>query len=184
MKSGECSKTLIGHNSSVICLELVPGEHPVETLISGSWDKTIKIWYYSLMESFLYIQSLSVFCFCRCIKKGKLLKTLKGHKNSVMNVKVVSKDTLVSASSDAKIKIWYDSFSMKINYYSCIKFVSFRNFLTGNCLKTLHGHTDGVSCLKILNSDMLISGSNDNTLKIWYILFLLILLAFKINQNA
>ena len=65
----------------------------------------------------------------RTLKDGELLNTLIGHENGIMSIQVVSKQTLISASSDTKIKIW--------------------DLVTGICLKTLHGHTVYIFFIKI-----------------------------------
>jgi COMPASS component SWD3 len=57
-----------------------------QTLVSGSWGKTIHIWH---------------------LATGKLLRTLQGHSRSVQSV-AISPDgqTLVSSSLDKTIKVW------------------------------------------------------------------------------
>ena len=57
-----------------------------QTLVSGSWDKTIKVWELST---------------------GKLVRTLTGHENPVDSV-AISPDgqTLVSGSDDKTIRVW------------------------------------------------------------------------------
>lgn len=42
MKTGECLKTLIGHNSHVTSVAWLPDRD--DRLVSGSWDETIKLW--------------------------------------------------------------------------------------------------------------------------------------------
>ena len=73
----------LGHLNSVNSVAISP-DH--KTLVSGSTDKTIKIWE---------------------LGTGKLLRTLSGHSSSVYAV-AISPDgqTLVSGSSDKTIKIW------------------------------------------------------------------------------
>ena len=39
----------------------------------------------------------------------------------------------------------------------------------GTCINTLIGHTRGVSCIIQLSDGNIVSGSNDYTLKIWYV---------------
>ena len=75
--------SLEGHGGDVISVAITADK---QTLVSGSWDKTIKIWH---------------------LPTGKLQQTLEGHQGSVNQV-VISKDdrTLVSASNDQTIKIW------------------------------------------------------------------------------
>src|SRR6266516_1299395 len=75
--------TLAGHAEAVIIITISPD---AQTLASGSWDKTIKIWH-------LYT--------------GQLLHTLTGHSDYVNSV-AISPDgqTLVSGSWDNTIKVW------------------------------------------------------------------------------
>jgi WD40 repeat protein len=55
------------------------------TLASGSWDKTIKIW---------------------DTVNGNELKTLEGHTGTVKALAVLPDYTLASSSNDKTIKIW------------------------------------------------------------------------------
>ncbi len=77
------NKTLTGHTYRVTSVAISPDG---KTLVSGSVDKTIKIWN---------------------LDTGTLQKTLTGHTEVFMSV-AISPDgkTLVSGSSDATIKIW------------------------------------------------------------------------------
>ena len=74
---------LIGHKS---CVNSVAISSDNKYIVSGSHDKTIKIW---------------------SLKTGLLINTLAGHSSSVNSV-VISSDNklLVSGSSDKTIKIW------------------------------------------------------------------------------
>ena len=56
-----------------------------ERIISGSGDKTIKIW-----------NRVS----------GECERTLSGHSNSVVSVCVMGNERIISGSSDKTIKIW------------------------------------------------------------------------------
>lgn len=77
-------RSLEGHRNSVISVAITANK---QTLVSGSWDKTIKIWH---------------------LPTEKLEQTLEGHQGSVNQV-VISTDgqTLVSSSNDRTIKIWH-----------------------------------------------------------------------------
>ncbi len=61
-------------------------------MISGSHDKTIKIWN---------------------IDTGECLKTLKGHKDDVRCLMSLDSDTFVSGSWDKTIKIWKNDACLK-----------------------------------------------------------------------
>jgi hypothetical protein len=67
------------HESDILCLEKYK-----KSIISGSSDKTIKIW---------------------DINTGKLINTLNSHNSAVHNL-LVWDDRLISVSSDKTIKIW------------------------------------------------------------------------------
>lgn len=87
--------------------------------------------------------------------------TLKGHTSMIQCVAVFSdQKRIVSGSLDRTLKIWHSE--------------------TGQCLRTLRGHTGGVYCVAILptypisisnsgavDDDRIVSGSDDNTLRIW-----------------
>ncbi|KAF8939040.1 hypothetical protein BGZ52_000299, partial [Haplosporangium bisporale] len=53
---------------------------------------------------------------------------------------------VVSASGDRSVKIW--------------------SFETGECLRTLEGHTRGIACIQF-EGNIIISGSSDKSIKIW-----------------
>ena len=78
-----CIRTLTEHKSYVRSVAISADG---QTLASGSWDKTIKLWN---------------------LKTGDLLRTLTEHKNSVWSV-AISADgqTLASGSADHTIKLW------------------------------------------------------------------------------
>jgi tetrahydromethanopterin S-methyltransferase subunit G len=78
-----CINTLTDHSDTVNCVAISPDG---QNLVSGSADKTIKIWN---------------------LKTGRQLHTLEGHSDKV-NCVVISPDgqNLVSGSADRTIKIW------------------------------------------------------------------------------
>lgn len=83
-------------------------------------------------------------------ESGEFERTLKGHTDSVNSIAMDPLGKLLASSSaDMTIKIW--------------------DFQSGDfeCLKTLHGHDHNVSCVRFLNSDVLISSSRDKSIKIW-----------------
>ncbi len=75
-------------------------------------------------------------------------RTLTGHKEWIRCIRRLSKNgnTVASGSDDYMIKIW--------------------NLETGECIKTLRGHEDSVTCFEMYD-EKLISGSWDGLIKIW-----------------
>ncbi|SPO26787.1 related to DOA1 - involved in ubiquitin-dependent proteolysis [Ustilago trichophora] len=74
------TRTLIGHTENVCALDVGPhGQY----LVSGSWDKTAKIW-----------------------RNWECVATLKGHEQSVWAVLAVDHDRVLTASADKTIRLW------------------------------------------------------------------------------
>lgn len=71
---------LSGHLDSVYCLEF-----DAYKIVTGSRDKTIKIW---------------------SLRTGKLRSTLRGHEGSVLCLKFDASGFMVSGSSDRRILVW------------------------------------------------------------------------------
>lgn len=159
--------TLQGHASYINVLVLSPDG---ETLISGSADKTIKLW---------------------DLKTGRERQTLTGH-TSFVNALAISPDgsTLVSGSADRTIRVWdlttgnqrqvltgHTSFINALVITadgetlisgSADKTIKFWNLATGKLLRTLTGHHSFVNTLAISSDDrILASGSADKTIKLW-----------------
>ena len=80
-------------------------------LASGSFDNTIKIWN---------------------LDSSKCVKTLVGHKSSVVSLQLLANNKLASGSFDNTIKIW--------------------NLDNGECVKTLVGHTKMVNSLQLIKT--------------------------------
>jgi len=74
-------QTLQGHNGTVTAICGLGDE----MVVSGSFDKTIKIW---------------------SIQNGSCLQTLSGHNASVSTLAVLADGTLLSGSFDNTIKVW------------------------------------------------------------------------------
>jgi len=99
-----------------------------QILASGYSDNTIRLW---------------------DVKKGKLIKTLKGHIDKVHGV-AWSPDghILASGSYDRTVRLW--------------------DAKTGKLIKTLEGHIDNVyDVVWSPDGQMLASGSSDNTVRLW-----------------
>lgn len=155
------------HSDYVYTLAISPDG---EIMVSGSGDKTIKIWnlqteeiqntitghkgeVYSVVispdgETILsggYDNSVRVWE----IKTGMLKDTFIEHKSDVFSV-AISPDgeTIVSGSNDNTIKIW--------------------DLKTGKVKHTLTGHESFVYSVAISpDGETIVSGSNDNNIKVW-----------------
>ena len=160
-------KTLEGHTGFVNSVAYSPDGTKI---ISGSVDRTIKIWdantgqclktlvgHSSDVNSVAYspdgkrIISGSYDKTIRIwdVNTGECIKTLEGHSNVVSSVAFSPDGTkIISGSWDNTVKIWDAN--------------------TGECLKTLKGHSWAVySVAYSPDGKRIISGSDDNTVKIW-----------------
>ncbi|CAI4571066.1 BCN_G0032160.mRNA.1.CDS.1 [Saccharomyces cerevisiae] len=153
--------TLIGHQGNVCSLSFQDG-----VVISGSWDKTAKVW-----------------------KEGSLIYNLQAHNASVWDAKVVSfsENKFLTASADKTIKLWQNDKVIKTfsgihndvvrhlavvddgHFISCsndglIKLVDMH---TGDVLRTYEGHESFVYCIKLLPNGDIVSCGEDRTVRIW-----------------
>ena len=159
--------TLTGHSNYVDTVSFSPDG---KTLVSGSEDKTIKIW---------------------DVTKSKALRTLSDNSSSFYAV-AISPDgqTLASGGGDNKIKIWNISSGELIRTLtdhsdavsavaispdgqnlasgSWDKTIKIWNISTGKLLGTLSGHSASVSAVAFSpDGRTLASGSDDYSIKIW-----------------
>eukprot|EP00842_Homolaphlyctis_polyrhiza_P000980 jgi/Hompol1/1883/HPOL_005766-RA len=74
--------TLAGHRDNVCALNVAQNGD----LISGSWDKTAKVW-----------------------RDGSILFNLEGHTQAVWGVLAIEPDKFLTASADKTIKLWHNS---------------------------------------------------------------------------
>ncbi len=159
--------TLEGHAEAVTSITISPD---AQTLASGSWDKTIKIWHlytgqllHTLTGHSDYVNSVAISPDGQALASGsqdttiklwnlhtgQLLRTLMGHSESVYSI-VISPDgqTLVSGSGDNTVKVW--------------------NLQTGQVLRTLTEYSDEVRSVAFgPDGRAFASGSYDGTIKIW-----------------
>jgi WD40 repeat protein/energy-coupling factor transporter ATP-binding protein EcfA2 len=175
-ETGDLLHALKGHSGKV---SSVSWNHDSSKIVSGSLDKTIKIWdagngelLNTLDCQFGEVSTVSwnhdstqlvaglsakVIVICDC-RTGELLNTLNGHTDAILSVSW-NRDSskLVSGSKDGKIKIWDGK--------------------TGKMLNTLESHFGGVTLedLSVVitsvswnhDSSKIVSGSGDQTIRIW-----------------
>ncbi|GET39050.1 serine/threonine-protein kinase [Microseira wollei] len=160
-------KIFTGHSSFINSLVFSPDG---QILISGSADKTIKIWH---------------------LATGKEIRTIKDH-NSFINYLAIAPDgqTLFSASADKTIKLWNlatgkEILTLKghygyVNYLaitpdgqtlvsaSADKTIKLWNLSNGQAIRTLKGHLTSVNSLAISqDGKTLFSAGADKNIKIW-----------------
>ena len=173
--TGKEIRTLTGHSAGVTSVAF---SQDGKTLASGSWDKKIKLWNPSTGKEIRtlkgHLQTVASVAFSpdgkmlasaswdKTIKlwnlaTGEEIRTLQGHSELIISI-AFSPDgkTIASASKDKTIKLW--------------------DVDTGQLIRTLKGHFDKVNSVafvpkssgnKSLNNTIIVSGSNDNTIKLW-----------------
>lgn len=153
-------RTLSGHHNSVRAIAAYG-----DTLISGSYDCTVRVWKISTGDLLHRLQGHAQKVYSvvldhargRCISgsmdnlvkvwdldTGACLFNLEGH-SSLVGLLDLSHDRLVSAAADSTLRIWDPE--------------------TGACKATLSAHTGAITCFQH-DGQKVISGS-DRTLKMW-----------------
>ncbi|KAE9398980.1 WD40 repeat-like protein [Gymnopus androsaceus JB14] len=150
--------SLLGHSENVCTLDVTPGG----TIISGSWDRTAKVW-----------------------KNFNLAYELKGHEQSVWAVLAVDEEQVLTASADKTIKLWNQhklistfrghqdavrglALIPDLGFASCSNDSEIRVWtLGGDLIYSLSGHTSFVYSLSILPSGGIVSGGEDRSVRIW-----------------
>ncbi|KAF8197500.1 phospholipase A-2-activating protein [Pholiota molesta] len=149
---------LLGHLDNVCTLDVTPGG----TIISGSWDKTARVW-----------------------KNFTQAYELKGHQQSVWAVLGIDEDQYLTASADKTIKLWQQHKLMQtftghqdavrglallpdIGFASCSNDSEIRVWtFGGDTIYTLSGHTSFVYSLSVLPSGDIVSAGEDRTVRVW-----------------
>lgn len=142
------------------------------TLITGSWDKTARIWTIgdfagnssialvgheaavwavaTLKNKGQYITGSADKTIAFWNGKGERLKVLKGHTDCVRGVIAIeANNSLVSCGNDAVIKYWNED---------------------GECVKELHGHTNYVYSIAMncsVDPSLVVSCGEDATIRMW-----------------
>ena len=162
-EAAECPhyvRTLSGHHHSVRAI----AAH-ADTLVSGSYDCSVRVWRISTGETIHRLNGHSQKVYSvvldtkrnRCISgsmdnlvkvwsldTGSVLFNLEGH-SSLVGLLDLQQDRLVSAAADSTLRIWDPE--------------------NGHCRSTLSAHTGAITCFQH-DGQKVISGS-DRTLKMW-----------------
>jgi len=159
--------TMRGHVGHVLGIAVTPDGR---TLVSGSRDRTVKVWNLetgecraTLIGHFGFVLVVAVTPDGRTLvsgsrdrtvrvwnlETGKCRATLEGHAGHVLSIAVTPDGrTLVSGSSDRTVRVW--------------------DLETKKCRATLTGHIANVLAVAITpDGRTLVSGSSDRTVKIW-----------------
>ena len=141
--SGECLKTLHGHTSSarrrrpaaprvdcssaprraqVLCVAALPNGNCY--IVSGSWDRTLKVWDASSGECLQTLRGHTGVARRRRPVERRVDRSSTPRRAQVLCVAVLPNGRVVSGSDDNTLKVWDVS--------------------SGQCLQTLRGHTDRV----------------------------------------
>ncbi|KAF8569180.1 hypothetical protein P879_00711 [Paragonimus westermani] len=134
---------LAGHTDTVCALA-------VDTrgaLISGSWDKSVKIWY-----------------------DRQCLATIQGHGEAVWCVLILS-TSCVSATAESDFVILTGSADGLIRIWraECVYAKKAGQETRSSLVKTLRGHTDSIRSLAQVDASRVLSASNDASIRAWHI---------------
>lgn len=156
---GSLKQTLKSHTYFIVCLAVLHNGN----LVSGSYDKTVKIWSKSGLERTLARHTDRVRCLAVLANtdfasgssdktiiiwssSGEYIRTLSGQDASVVSLAVLPSGELASGSSNETIIIWDRDGSLK---------------------KSVSAHSNSVTSLVVLDNGLLASGSFDKHVKIW-----------------
>ncbi|CAL1530460.1 unnamed protein product [Lymnaea stagnalis] len=152
---------LTGHEGNVCAL----ASGKFGFLLSGSWDKTARVWLNQKCVMELRGHELAVWAVgiisgqglmltgsadktIKSWKAGKCIQTFKGHEDCVRAIAVISEGEFLSCSNDATVRRW------AVN--------------SGDCIAVYFGHTNYVYALSILpNGQDFITGGEDRTMRVW-----------------
>ncbi|GAA5992026.1 hypothetical protein JCM11641_003144 [Rhodosporidiobolus odoratus] len=167
------SHNLIGHDGNVCALDV---SNDGKRIVSGSWDKTAKVWKNWQLEYTLEGHEQSVWAvlaldgeddlvltgaadnLIRLFKRDKLIRTFRGHTQAVRALAKLDSsagggahgDLFASGSNDGTIRLW--------------------SLTSGECIKVLSGHDSFVYSLSVIPASHgggLISGGEDRTVRVW-----------------
>ncbi|KAJ3069229.1 hypothetical protein HDU98_007711 [Podochytrium sp. JEL0797] len=153
--------TLLGHTDNISALTF---DEATGGIISGSWDKTVKLWINWECVLTLTGHSQAVWAVLsaggngiltasadktiKFWKDGNCVHTLSGHTDAVRALAPLEGVGFASASNDGTIRIW--------------------NF-NGDCLSQLYGHTSFVYGLTALPGGGFASCGEDRTVRVWQV---------------
>uniref|UniRef100_A0A182MZ99 Phospholipase A-2-activating protein n=1 Tax=Anopheles dirus TaxID=7168 RepID=A0A182MZ99_9DIPT len=159
---------LKGHTSTVCALA---AGHNASTLISGSWDKTAKIWTnapgsnanitlvgheaavwaVACLPNGRYVSGSADKNICVWNERGEKLVVLKGHKDCVRGLCPLPQGGFLSCSNDATVRHWSDTYE---------------------CVKEFHGHSNYIYSIgrsDAWGDEVFVTGGEDSTIRMWHL---------------
>ncbi|KAK3090943.1 hypothetical protein FSP39_015921 [Pinctada imbricata] len=151
---------LEGHEANVCAL----AAGKFGTLLSGSWDKTAKVWLnqkcvmtlkghesavwgVGIMPEHGYMLTGSADRTIKLWKAGKCERTFTGHEDCVRGIAVIGSGEFLSCSNDSSVRRWS---------------------ITGDCLAVHYGHENFVYSIAMLpNGEDFVSSGEDRTVRVW-----------------
>lgn len=163
--------TLKGHGSTVCALS---GALQPRSLISGSWDKTARVWSISetgevafialegheaavwavatLPEQRKYVTGGADKNIFYWNEKGEKLRVLKGHTDCVRGLIGLEANTLLSCGNDAILRFWNED---------------------GECVRQMSGHSNYIYAMarnQAVGDQVVVSCGEDSTLRMWNVI--------------
>ncbi|XP_002074268.2 phospholipase A-2-activating protein [Drosophila willistoni] len=163
--------TLKGHESTVCT---VAGALKPRSLISGSWDKTARVWTIgetgevtfitlqgheaavwavaTLYDQSKYVTAGADKCIYYWNESGDKLRLLKGHTDCVRSLISLPANSLLSCGNDAVLRFWNED---------------------GECVRQLNGHTNYIYAMatnEALGEHIVVSCGEDSTLRMWNVI--------------
>jgi hypothetical protein len=137
------------HNKEIHCLAMYPDGR----IVDGSNDNTVKLW--NIKREFERCDNI-----------------FTGHTEQVNRIAIYHDGRIVSGSNDCTLKMWNSKINRNLCSYNPINlFRNSINFLRNSkiryCDVTFVGHTAPITCIAICIDGRIVSGSVDETLKIW-----------------
>lgn len=164
-------KRHIYHEHQKRCWSVDFNKMDTKLIASGSDDSRVKLWHLDKERSVFSLEAKANVCCVQfnpcsrfhlafgsadhCVHYYDLrnmkeaLKVFKGHRKAVSYVKFISREEIVSASTDSQLKIW--------------------NVNENHCVQSLHGHTNEKNFVGLAtDGDYVACGSENNALYIYY----------------
>lgn len=151
---------LTGHEGNVCTL----AAGKFGTLLSGSWDKTARVWLNQKCVMTLKGHEAAVWAVGIMPEQGFMLTgsadktiklwragrceiTFKGHEDCIRGLAVLNNQEFISCSNDASLRRWS---------------------VSGDCLQVYYGHENFIYSVAVLpNGQDFISGGEDRTMRVW-----------------